>query len=173
MSGSRMGRSVRAGSPLYSSREGARSRGRTRSVAWTVAAVAALFALIGILVGLAFAGSARMLADGTYVAGIDVGGMSTTQAVKQLESEFASVKKDPVAFAAAGKKFSLAANQLGVDPDWRGAVAAAARAGDGFGPIRGFRRLHTRFFGAEILPRVAVSDAALEFALDRASANVN
>jgi vancomycin resistance protein YoaR len=163
--------SVRAGSPLYSSR--ARTRGRNRSAAWTLAAVAALFALIGILVGLAFAGSAQVLAKGTHVAGIDVGGMTTREAVVRLDAAFSEVRKEPVTFAAGNDTYSLAANQLGVDPDWQGAVGAAARAGDGFGPIRGFRRLHTRFFGAEILPRVGVSDAALEFALDRISSNVN
>ena len=41
------------------------------------------------------------------------------------------------------------------------------RAGDGFGPLRGFRRLRARVFGAEVLPRVAVSNAALEYALDQ------
>jgi vancomycin resistance protein YoaR len=136
------------------------------------AAAIGLVTLLGILVGLAFAGSPRVLAEGTHVAGVDVGGMTTRQAVAQLDAAFSEVRKEPVAFTAGDDTFSLAANQLGVDPDWQGAVAAAARAGDGFGPIRGFRRLHTRFFGAEVLPRIAVSDAALEFALDRIESNV-
>jgi vancomycin resistance protein YoaR len=129
--------------------------------------------VIGILVGLAFAGSRQILAEGTQVAGVDVGGMTTREAVAQLEAEFSEVRKQPVEFTAGDGTYSLAANQLGVDPDWHGAVAAAARAGDGFGPIRGFRRLHTRFFGAEILPSIEVSDAALEFALDRIAADVD
>jgi vancomycin resistance protein YoaR len=133
----------------------------------------ALVALLGILIGLAFAGSPRVLAEGTHVAGVDVGGVTTREAVVRLEAAFSQVRKDPVTFTAGDERYELAANQLGVDPDWRGAVGAAARAGDGFGPIRGFRRLHTRFFGAEVLPSVAVSDAALEFALDRIQANVN
>jgi vancomycin resistance protein YoaR len=132
----------------------------------TLALAAGLVLLVGLLVGLAFAGSRQELAEGTYVAGVDVGGLTQGQAVARLEHEFSEVTKDPVTFATVDETFSFAANQLGVEPDWGAAVAAAANASDGFGPIRGFRRLHTRFFGAEILPRVAVSDAALEFALD-------
>ena len=138
-----------------------------------LALTAGLVALIAVLAGLAFAGSSRELAEGTHVAGIDVGGLTQGQAVATLEQRFSEVAADPVAFVAGTKTFSFAANQLGVEPDWRAAVAAAARAGSGFGPIRGFRRLHTRFFGAEVLPRVAVSNAALEFALDRIAAAVD
>jgi len=162
---------VRADSPLFSSRVRRQTRGR--SVLVTLAFVAGLFALIGVLVGLAFAGSRQELAEGTQVAGVDVGGLSQRQAVAKLEARFSRIAAEPVAFVAGDASFSFAANQLGVDPDWRAAVAAAGRAGDGFGPIRGYRRLHTRFFGAEMLPRLAVSDPALEFALDRMAASVN
>ena len=60
-----------------------------------------------------------------------------------------------------------------MQPDWSGAIAAAERAGDGFGPVRGFRRLRARVFGAEVLPQLAVSNAALEYALDQMSEDVN
>jgi vancomycin resistance protein YoaR len=162
---------VRADSPLYSPR--ARRRDRTLSTRATLFIGAGIVVVLGLLVGLAFAGSRQDLAPGTYVAGVDVGGLPARQAVAQLEQSFAKVDADPVTFAAGGETFSFAANQLGVEPDWGGAVAAAARAGDGFGPIRGFRRLHTRFFGAEILPRVAVSDGALDYALERMAARID
>jgi vancomycin resistance protein YoaR len=138
-----------------------------------LALTAGITALIAVLAGLAFAGSSRELATGTHVAGIDVGGLTHRQAVATLEQRFSQVAADPVAFVADTETFSFAANQLGVEPDWSAAVAAAARAGSGFGPIRGFRRLHTRFFGAEVLPRLAVSNAALEFALDRIATAVD
>ncbi len=76
-------------------------------------------------------------------------------------------------FVASGSSFPFAAEQLGVEPDWRAAVAAASRTSDGFGPIRGFRRIHTRVFGAEVLPPLAVSNGALEFALDRIAQRVD
>jgi vancomycin resistance protein YoaR len=130
-------------------------------------------AMVAILVGLAFAGSRKELAEGTHIAGVDVGGLTQREAVALLDERFALVAAEPVTFVAAGKAFSFAANQLAVEPDWGTAVAAAGRASDGFGPLRGFRRLHTRFFGAEVLPRLAVSSAALEFALDGISAEID
>jgi len=129
--------------------------------------------VLAVLVGLAYAGTSRELAEGTHVAGVDVGGLSTDAAVAKLDARFETVSAEPVAFSAGTATFTFAANQLAVQPDWRGAVTAARRAGDGFGPIRGLRRLHTRFFGAEVLPRLAASDAALEFALDGIAAQVD
>jgi vancomycin resistance protein YoaR len=130
-------------------------------------------ALLGILIGFAFAGSPQQIADGTRVAGVDVGGLTKKQAVATLDTRFDEVAGAPVSFTAAGERFPLAAEQLSVRPDWGAAVAAAARSGDGFGPIRGFRRLHTRFFGAEVLPALAVSSGALEYALDEVAAEVD
>jgi vancomycin resistance protein YoaR len=130
------------------------------------------FAVV-LLVGLAYAGSSAELAEGTRVAGVDVGGLTQAEAVATLEQEFREVSADPVRFVAAGSSISLAADQLAVEPDWRGAVGAAAHTSDGFGPLRGLRRLHTRFFGAEVSPPLAVSNAALEYALDRIAQQVD
>jgi len=138
-----------------------------------LALVAGTFALVSVLLGLAFAGSPQELAEGTEVAGVDVGGLSQRDAVAKLTALYADVEAVPIALVADEERFSLAANQLGVEPDWRGAVAAAARESDGFGPIRGFRRIHTRVFGAEIFPRVGVTDSALQFALDNVEEAVN
>jgi vancomycin resistance protein YoaR len=162
---------VRVDSPLVAS--SARRRGRNRSTLLTLVGAAGFAALLVLLLGLALSGSKRELAAGTHISGVDVGGLTQQQAAAVLDGRFAQLADDRVVFDAGGRSFSFAPNQLGVRPDWRGAVAAAARAGDGFGPIRGFRRLRTRFFGAEVLPRIAVSNAALEFALDRMSARVD
>jgi vancomycin resistance protein YoaR len=162
---------VRADSPLFSHR--ARRQGRSRSALVSLVLVAGTFALVSVLLGLAFAGSPQELAEGTEVAGVDVGGLSQRDAVAKLTALYAEVEAVPVALVADEERFSLAANQLGVEPDWRGAVAAAARESDGFGPIRGFRRIQTRFFGAEIFPRVGVTDSALQFALDSVEEAVN
>jgi vancomycin resistance protein YoaR len=162
---------VRAESPLYSPR--ARRQARSRSTLVTLFVGAGIAVLLGLLIGLAFAGSRQELAAGTYIAGMDVGGLTKGQAVSELEQAFDQVSADKVTFSAEGESYRFAANQLGVEPDWQAAVAAAARAGDGFGPIRGFRRLHARFFGAEILPRVAVSNTALDYALDGIAKDVD
>jgi vancomycin resistance protein YoaR len=155
---------VRADSPIYASRGRPRRRARSSPLA---AALVAGGALVVALVALAaYAGSSREFAEGTTIAGVDVGGLTRGQAVSKLESLFDEVAADSVAFTAGGVTFSYAANQLAVEPDWNGAVAAAGRAGSGFGPIRGLRRLRARFFGAEVFPRLAVSNGALEYALD-------
>ena len=107
------------------------------------------------------------------MAGVDVGGLSRREAVAKLDRLFEQQAPHPVEFVAGSGTLSFAANQLAVQPDWSSAVAAAQRAGDGFGPLRGFRRLRARVFGAEVLPRVAVSDAALEYALDQIADDVD
>lgn len=137
------------------------------------ALVVATALVVGALVGLAFAGSSRELAEGTTIAGVDVGGLTKSQAVDRLEARFHDVAAAPVAFTAGVERYSLAANQLGIQPDWAGAVDIARRSSDGFGPIRGFRRLRARIFGAEVLPRLAVSGGALEYALERIAADVD
>jgi vancomycin resistance protein YoaR len=133
----------------------------------------AIGAVLAILVGLAFAGSRSELAAGTEVAGIDVGGLTRGEAVEKLDALFEQRSAEPVAFASGGETYHFAANQLAVQPDWTAAVAAAGRAGDGFGPLRGFRRLRARVFGAEVLPRLTVSNAALEYALDKIADDVD
>jgi vancomycin resistance protein YoaR len=126
-----------------------------------------------VLVGLAFAGSRNELAAGTEVAGVDVGGLTKHEAVGKLDTLFERQSARPATFVAGDNTYSFAANQLAVQPDWSSAVAAAQRAGDGFGPLRGFRRIRARVFGAEVLPRVAVSNAALEYALDQIADDVD
>ena len=128
---------------------------------------------MALLVGLAFAGSSSELAAGTHVAGVDVGGLTKREAILKLDALYDRRAGQPVEFVAGTQRYSFAPTQLGVRPDWNAAVEAAARAGDGFGPLRGFRRIRARVFGAEVLPTLAVSNAALEFALDRIADGVN
>jgi vancomycin resistance protein YoaR len=162
---------LRVDSPLYAPR----SRRRRRAIATprTLVFAAGIVAVLTILVGLAFAGSRSELAAGTQVAGVDVGGLTRREAVAKLDALFEQESTEPLAFVAGGGTYHFAANQLAVQPDWSGAVAAAGRAGDGFGPLRGFRRLRARVFGAEVLPRLAVSNAALEYALDQIADDVD
>ena len=67
---------------------------------WTLALGAGVFLLIVLLVGLAYAGSSTKLAEGTHVAGVDIGGMTKETAVAQLEEEYADVADQPVKFAS-------------------------------------------------------------------------
>ena len=162
---------MRADSPLYAPR--ARARRRARSLPAIAIAVAITAGVVTLLLGLAFAGSPGELATGTHVGGVDVGGLTQREAIAKLDALYERRSPVPVEFVAGAKRYSFAPNQLGVHPDWDAAVAAAARAGDGFAPLRGLRRIRARVFGAEVLPRLAVSNAALEYALDRIAADVN
>jgi vancomycin resistance protein YoaR len=162
---------VRVVSPLYAPR--ARRRRRAFASPRTLAVVAGIGVVLAILVGFAFAGSRNELAAGTEVAGVDVGGLTRSEAVAKLDALFEQRSAEPAAFVAAGETYHFAANQLAVHPDWSAAVAAAGRAGGGFGPLRGFRRLRARVFGAEVLPQISVSNAALEYALDQIADDVD
>lgn len=123
--------------------------------------------LIGLVgVGLALAGSPGVLPSGTTVAGVDVAGMSEADALRTLESRSRALLRRPVTFAAGDAEMSLSGSQLGVRADWRQAVAAAAAAGDGFGPLRGFRRLKLRIDGGDVRPPLAWYGSAVDYAVD-------
>ena len=149
---------VRAGSA-----PGARSAGLIAR--WILVSIALLAVLVA-LVGLAFAGSTARLADGVAIAGVDVGGLTPDQARVLLEQRFDKVAHVPVVFTAGGESYPIKATTLGVEADWATAIQSAAREGEGFGPVRGFRRLQARFFGAEVMPPVQAYAAALDYKLE-------
>jgi vancomycin resistance protein YoaR len=150
-----------------------KQRARNALLLRRAAILAALAALTGAVVGLAFAGSPERLAAGVHIAGVDVGGLTPHEARKLLERRARALENVPVTFHAAGHTWHLSAEQLGVRADWGAAVDAVQHQGDGFGPVRGFRRLDLRFFGADVAPRTQVEDAALNYVLDRIAAVVN
>jgi len=125
------------------------------------------------VLGLAFAGSPTRLADGVRVADVDVGGMTPGQAADLLQRRWSAVENVPVEFRVGHQSWQLSARLLGIRPNWRGAVDAVRRQGEGFGPFRGFRRLDLRFFGANIQPPTQVYEAALQYELTRISRGIN
>ena len=131
---------------------------------WALVSLA-LLAVLTALIGLAFAGSPSRIADGVLIAGVDVGGLTQGEARTVLERRFDRVARVPIVFTAGGEEYPIKATTLGVEADWATAVDSAAREGEGFGPVRGFKRLQTRFFGSEIAPPVRVYEAALDFKL--------
>ncbi len=124
------------------------------------------------LLGLAFAGSATTLAKGVSIDGVDVGGMTTKDAQALLEKRTALLADRPVAFLAGGKRFPIRPKELGVEPDWAQAVEVARRQGDGFGPLRGFKRLDVQVFGADVTPPTGVLSGALQYKLRLIAAEV-
>jgi vancomycin resistance protein YoaR len=118
---------------------------------------------VSAIVGGVYAGSPSRLAEGVHIAGLDVGGITAAEAIATLTARAEQVEHRPVVFTAGEKRFRIAPAQLGVEADWRGAVAAAQQEGEGFGPVRGFRRLHVRVFGSEVSPSVRVYQSALDY----------
>ena len=132
-----------------------------------------LAALAGMVLGLAFAGSPSRLANGVRIAGVDVGGRTPRQARSILEHRADALASVPVTFRVGSRTWDLQPRHLGIRVDWSAAVDAVRRQGNGFGPLRGFRRLDLRFFGADVAPPTQVYDAALEAKLNQISAAVN
>ena len=126
-----------------------------------------------IVLGFVFAGSSTTLANGVTIDGIDVGGMNAKDARALLQRRSDAVANKPVVFLAGGKRYSIRPNELGVEPDWKAAVAAAQRQGDGFGPIRGFKRLDVQVFGADVTPPTTVLNGALQYKLGLIAKDVN
>jgi vancomycin resistance protein YoaR len=149
-----------------------RRRSRVLHVSRSAIAAVGLIGLIAAGVGLAFAGSPAKIAGGVHIAGVDVGGLTPVEARTLLESRADSLARVPVTFVAGNDSWPVKPVQLGVEVDWAAAVEAARRQGEGFGPVRGFRRLHTRVFGADVVPPTRVYEAALDYQLDRFAKSV-
>jgi vancomycin resistance protein YoaR len=142
----------------------ARRRASARSRRWTrTGAVILLGSGLLVGLGLAFAGSPSKLAEGTRVAGIDLGGLTPAQATGLLERRAARLADKPVTFTAAGKRFRLTPRHLGVQVDWAKAVANAQRHGGGFGFIRGYRRLELQLFPSDLLPPVKAYEPGVSY----------
>jgi vancomycin resistance protein YoaR len=126
-----------------------------------------------IVLGLVFAGSPTTLARGVTIDGVEVGGLDASEARALLEERSAAVANRPVIFVAGGRRFAIRPAELGVEPDWQAAVDSARRQGDGFGPIRGFRRLDVQVFGADVTPPTRVLNGALEYKLGLLAGKIN
>src|SRR5262249_36183413 len=113
------------------------------------------------------------IANGVTIDGVDVGGLEATDARTLLERRSARLGDQPVVFLAGGRRFPIRPLELGVEPDWKAAVASAQRQGDGFGPLRGFKRLDVKVFGADVTPPTRVLTGALQYKLQLIAQAVN
>jgi vancomycin resistance protein YoaR len=140
-----------------------------RAILFLAAAVVAA----GVVLGLVYAGSPTKIAGGVRIDGIDVGGLEVTDARALLERRAGALADRPIVFVAAGHRFAVRPNELGVESDWKAAVDSAQRQGDGFGPLRGFKRLDVEFFGADVTPPTTVLTGSLQYELNRIAKRVD
>ena len=135
--------------------------------------LAVAVAAAGVVLGLVFAGSPTKIAGGVRIDGIDVGGLEAKAARALLERKAGALAGRSIVFVAAGHRFAVRPNELGVESDWKAAVDSAQRQGDGFGPLRGFKRLDVDFFGADVTPPTTVLTGALQYELNRIEKKVD
>jgi vancomycin resistance protein YoaR len=126
-----------------------------------------------VVLGLAFAGSPERLPAGSQIAGVDVSGLTAGQARSLLEQRSRSLANVPVLFTAAGKRWRVKPSAVVVDVDWGAAVEAAQRQGEGFGPLRGLKRLGVRVFGGEVVPTSRVYQSAVDAYMGRFARGVD
>jgi vancomycin resistance protein YoaR len=136
-------------------------------------AAACAVAVAAIVVGFVFAGPSGKLAQGTSVAGQPLGGLTPAQANARLRTHAARLESVPVVFVAGSSRFSIRPEELGIEPDWHGAVEAAASRGGGFAVVRGYRRLGLRLRPADFTPRVKAYDAAVAYEIDQLASKIN
>jgi vancomycin resistance protein YoaR len=121
----------------------------------------------GAVLGFIFAGSPSRIAAGVSIEGVNVGGLTAAEARAKLEARSAELAQVPITFTAGGHEWRLRPVSLGVETDWNAAVKLALDQGDGLAPIRGFRRLGVRVFGADVSPPTRVLEKALAYEVGR------
>jgi len=128
-----------------------------------IVGVAAALVAVAMVGGAAYSGSSGRLAAGIRIDGIDVGGLTPQAAESLLERKSAQLGGVPVTFVSGGQRFAISPDELGVAPDWAGAVATAQSAGDEVAIIQGFRRFELGLFGMNIKPVVHAYLAAVDY----------
>ena len=124
--------------------------------------IGAVLVLGGTTLGLAFAGSPEKLPAGSQIAGVDVSGLTPSDARAMLKQRSRELGRVPVVFTANGKRWRVKPDAVVAEVDWAAAVQAAQQQGEGFGPFRGLKRLGVRVFGGDVAPRARVYQAAID-----------
>ena len=76
---------------------------------WSLVGIAAL-ALVTLVLSLGFAGSSKTLPEGATIAGLDVGGLTTREAVTKLERRYEALRTKPVVFTAGPREWRIRPN---------------------------------------------------------------
>ena len=130
-----------------------------------------LVGLVGILVGLYAIGyfaAGNKLPWGTAIGGVDVGGMTPTQARVAVHDGLAPRMEQPLTLVAAGGRYRLEPQQAGLAFDIDASITTAL-GGESWDPRHMVRVL---LGGAEIDPELVIDEAKLDAAVARVAAEL-
>ncbi|MEV0391290.1 peptidoglycan binding domain-containing protein, partial [Nonomuraea sp. NPDC050643] len=138
--------------PARRARKGRAARRVTVVVAAVVVAAAVAYGIPAV----ALAGE---VPKGTWIAGVDVGGLPEAQARTRLEAEFDRRAARPLALSAAGKTMRRTPAELGMGVDVPATVEAALEGG---GTPAGLWRALFGGVRREVLPRITLNETRLK-----------
>ena len=143
---------------------------------WFILVAVLLLALVGGAVAAYAYDSSRddLIAKGVTIAGVDVGGMTTSEARSVVQRELQEPLEKPVAVKRGQTRFTLSAHDAGVKADVGGMVDEALEASRGGSIIsRVARDLTGGQEDAQVSPRVTYSSSAVHELVTRVQHKLN
>jgi hypothetical protein len=125
-----------------------------------------------VVLGVVLAGSPSRIAAGVSIDGVNVGGLTAARPARSSSAAQPHWRRFPSPSRPAATPGACAGQPRRRDRLERGGQARA-RPGDGLGPIRGFRRLGVRVFGADVSPPTRVIEKSLAYEVGRISRAVD
>src|SRR5699024_5772148 len=105
----------------------------------------ALIGLGGVLYGVDYAMSKGQVPRGVTVGGVDIGGMSESQAEQRLRLKLGEQVREPVTVKAGNMSSMLEPTQAGLQVDWGATVAQAGKQ-----PLNPITRIRSFFETREV-----------------------
>ena len=143
---------------------------------WFILVAVLLLAMVGGAVAAFAYDSSRddLIAQGVTIAGVDVGGMTTTEARRVVQRELQEPLEKPISVKRGQTRFTLSAEDAGVKADVGGMVDEALDASrDGSIFSRVARDITGGEENAQVPPRVTYSSSAVHELVKRVQTKLN
>jgi lipoprotein-anchoring transpeptidase ErfK/SrfK len=143
---------------------------------WFILVAVLLLAMVGGAVAAFAYDSSRddLIAQGVTIAGVDVGGMTTTEARRVVQRELQEPLEKPISVKRGQTRFTLSAEDAGVKADVGGMVDEALDASrDGSIFSRVARDITGGKENAQVPPRVTYSSSAVHDLVKRVQTKLN
>jgi lipoprotein-anchoring transpeptidase ErfK/SrfK len=143
---------------------------------WFILVAVLLLAMVGGAVAAFAYDSSRddLIAEGVTIAGVDVGGMTTTEARRVVQRELQEPLEKPISVKRGQTRFTLSAEDAGVKADVGGMVDEALDASrDGSIFSRVARDITGGEENAQVPPRVTYSSSAVRDLVKRVQTKLN